>query len=103
MTHGKRLSPTTAVSRTTIKDQISCDLDGETVILNLESGLYYGLDSVGTRIWNLIQEPRSVHDILGILLQEYDVQPERCEQDLLALLQELTDEGVIEARDEPGP
>jgi coenzyme PQQ synthesis protein D (PqqD) len=102
LTQGKRLSPTAAVFRATIQDQVSCDLAGETVILNLKSGMYYGLDPVGTRIWNLIQEPRSVHDILGILLQEYDVEPERCEQDLLSLLQELAEEGVIEAKDETG-
>ena len=38
------------------KEQVSCDLAGEAVILNLKSGQYFGLNEVGTRIWNLIQE-----------------------------------------------
>lgn len=80
------------------KEQVSCDLAGEAVILNLKNGVYCGLDPVGARTWNLIQEPRAVHDIRDILLQEYDVEPERCEQDLLALLQQLADEGLVEVQ-----
>ena len=41
------------------KDQVSCDLAGEAAILNIKSGVYYGLDPVGARIWNLMQEPRA--------------------------------------------
>jgi hypothetical protein len=82
------------------KDQISCDLGGEAAILNLESGVYYGLDAIGARIWGLIQVPRTVKDIRDVLLNEYDVEPERCEQDLLELLQQLAAEGLIEVRDE---
>jgi Coenzyme PQQ synthesis protein D (PqqD) len=80
--------------------QISCDLAGEAAILSLTSGVYYSLDPVGARVWNLIQRPRTVHDIRDMLLQEYDVEAERCERDLLALLRELAAEGLIEVRDE---
>jgi hypothetical protein len=62
--------------------------------------VYYGLDAVGARIWSLIQEPRTVNEIRDILLEEYEVEPERCERDLLALLQKLADEGLIEVKDE---
>ena len=79
--------------------QISCDLAGEAAILNLTSGVYYGLSPVGARVWNLIRRPRTVHDIRDMLLQEYDVEVERCERDLLALLRELAAEGLIEVRD----
>ena len=85
------------------KDQISSDLGGEKAILDLKAGMYYGLDGVGARVWDLIQEPRNVGDIRDFLLDEYDVAPERCERDLLALLQRLADEGLIEVRHEaPG-
>jgi hypothetical protein len=86
-----------------MKDQVSADLSGEAAILNLKSGIYYGLDSVGARIWNLIQEARTVNEIRDALLQEYDVEPERCEEDLLALLGELLSKGLIEVKDEKGP
>ena len=82
------------------KDQVSSDLAGEVAILDVEAGVYYGLDRVGARIWNLIQEPRTVNEIRDILLEEYDVEPARCERDLLTLLQRLVDEGLIEVRDE---
>jgi hypothetical protein len=81
------------------KDQVSSDLGGEVAILDLKAGVYYGLDAVGARIWSLIQEPRTVNEIRDILLQEYEVEPERCERDLLVLLQRLADERIIEVED----
>lgn len=82
------------------KEQVSCDLGGEAAILNLKTGVYYGLDPVGARIWNLIQEPKGFDEIRGILLKEFDVQPDRCERDLLALLEKLAAEGLIEVKHE---
>jgi hypothetical protein len=80
------------------KDQVSSDLGGEVAILDLKAGVYYGLDAVGVRIWSLIQEPRSVNEIRDILLEEYEVEPERCERDLLGLLRRLAEEGLVEVR-----
>lgn len=82
------------------KDQVSTDLDGETVILNLESGTYYSLDPVGTRIWSLIQESKTVGEIRDTILEEYEVEPDRCEQDIIALIEQLVDTGLVEVRDE---
>jgi hypothetical protein len=83
------------------QDQVSCDLDGEAAILNLASGVYYGLDATGARVWNLVQTPRTVNEIRDALLKEYDVEAERCERDLLALLGDLAAAGLIEVRDAP--
>ena len=82
------------------KDQVSSDLGGEVAILNLTAGTYYGLDAVGARIWSLIQEPRTVEEIRNVLVSEYEVELERCEGDLIALLQGLANEGLVEVRDE---
>ena len=73
-------------------------LEGEVVILNLKDGVYYGLNSIGGRIWDLIQEPRTASEIKDILLQEYDVEEERCTQELLALLQDLVSHGLVEIK-----
>ncbi len=81
--------------------QVASDLGGEVAILGLKSDKYYGLDAVGARIWELIQRPRLVSEIRDTLVAEYEVEPDRCEVDLLALLQTLSDEGLIEVRDEP--
>ena len=80
----------------TAKDQLSCDLAGEAAILDVKSGTYYGLNAIGARIWNLIQSPKPVKEVLGVLLEEYDVDTNRCEKELLELLQELDAKGLIE-------
>jgi hypothetical protein len=85
------------------RDQVSCDLGGEVAILNLQSGLYYGLDEVGAWIWSFIQEPKVLDDVREAILKEYDVDAERCEQDLLALLENMASKGLIEAHHEPTP
>lgn len=84
------------------KDQVSCDLAGEAAILNIKSGVYYGLDPVGARIWNLMQEPRKVAEIQSEITNEYEVEPERCARDLVGLLDKLLAEGLIEVRDGSG-
>ena len=81
------------------KDQISSDLGGEVAILDVKTGTYYGLDDVGARIWNLIHEPKNVEEIQEVLVKEYEVMPDRCQRDLLALLQRLADEDLIEVED----
>jgi hypothetical protein len=82
-----------------VKDQVSTSLEEEAVILNLKDGVYYGLNPVGARIWDLLQEPRTVREILNILLEEYEVEPQRCGQDLLNLLKELAAKKLIEVKD----
>ena len=80
-------------------DQVSCDLDGETAILNLKSGVYYGLDPVGATIWNLLAHPTAVSALRDALLAQYEVDQQRCEDDLLALLDELREQGLIQVSD----
>jgi hypothetical protein len=79
-------------------EQISSDLAGEAVILDLKTGVYYGLDPVGARIWKLLQEPRVVSEVRDVLLAEYDITPDRCESDLLSFLSDLMAKGLVEMR-----
>jgi hypothetical protein len=78
-----------------VKDQVSCDLGGEAAILNLADGVYYGLDSVGARVWSLIKEPKTFHELRERLLAEYDVDAGRLEGDLRDLLARMMDQGLI--------
>ncbi|MCK5544254.1 MAG: PqqD family protein [Desulfobulbaceae bacterium] len=80
--------------------KIHRDLDGEAVILDLDTGQYLGLDETGTRIWTLLQESRSVREILDILLDEYDVEMEPCVHDLREFLRDLAGNGLIEVCNE---
>lgn len=84
------------------KDQVSSDLGGEVAILDLKAGTYYGLDAVGARVWELIQEPKGIREVRDTVLEEYEVEPEQCERDMIALLQKLADEGLVEVLDEKG-
>lgn len=93
-----KLSPESVV--VVSKDQMASDVAGETVILGLTAGRYYGLDAVGARVWQLIQTPTAVADVRQRIVAEYDVEPERCEADVLALLQKMADAGLIEVRGE---
>ena len=86
---------TTATTVMASKDQVFCDLAGEAAILNLKNSVYYGLDTVGARIWTLVQEPITVGAVQDAILREYDVEPEQCERDLLDLLRKLAAEGLI--------
>jgi hypothetical protein len=76
--------------------QVSCPLGDESAILNLKNSVYYGMNAVGARVWNLLQQPRSVSDLRDVLLDEYEVEKELCERDLIALLQKMHGEGLIE-------
>jgi len=78
------------------KDQVSCDLAGEAAILNLKNGVYYGLDPVGARIWNLIQEPRSFAELRSTLLSEYEVDSPRLDSDIRELIGKLSEQGLVE-------
>src|SRR5438128_1200830 len=84
-------------------DQLSCDLNGEAAILDAKRGIYYGLDSVGARVWTLVQAPITVDKICHALQSEYDVEPEHCRRDVLVLLQDLAEHELIEIRDAPAP
>jgi hypothetical protein len=78
------------------KEAVHCDLEDEVVILGLKDGVYYGLNPVGAFIWNLIQKPITVKDIKEAILNEYDVEEEVCEKDLIELLGNLEEKNLIE-------
>lgn len=70
------------------------EIGGEGVILNLTSASYFGLDEVGTRLWQLLQDNPSLHAAVETLLVEYDVGVEQLEQDILQLLSQLSEAGL---------
>ena len=74
---------------------ISQEVSGETVLLDLDSENYFGLDEVGTRIWQLIKETNDLAAIYQTLLAEYDVSEERLKQDLDTLLGEISQLGLV--------
>ena len=80
------------------KQQTSSEISGEVVILDLQRGVYHGLNQTGALIWQMIQKPCKVASIRDTLLREYHVDALQCEQHLLALLEELASKGLLEVR-----
>lgn len=76
-------------------DTVFRELDGEAVLLQLEEGMYFGLDAVGTRLWQLMAERRRLQDVFDAALQEFDVDPSTLERDLLALVAQLTEKKLV--------
>ena len=82
-----------------LPDQVSSQLGDDSVILNVKTGTYFGLNEVGTRIWGLIQEPIPIEKIIQTLLNEYEVEPKQCEDEVLNLINDLLNATLIEVRD----
>ena len=84
------------------REQVSCALGDEAAILNLKNTVYYGLNPVGARVWNLLQQPMTIGQLRDALVDEYDVDVVRCESDLLELLEKMRGEGLIQVRSAAG-
>ena len=82
-----------------VQGQLSCDLQGEAVVLHLNSGKYFGFEAVAALIWSLVQQPRRVGEIRDAVLEQYDVARTVFERDLLDFLNELQEAGLIEVKD----
>jgi hypothetical protein len=77
-------------------DVLLSELDGESVLLNLKTETYFGLDQVGTRMWSLVTTADSIQAAYEALKDEYEVDPDRLRNDLAALLDKLLDQGLLE-------
>jgi hypothetical protein len=80
------------------KEVLSQEVNGETVLLDLEGETYFGLNDVGTRIWQLLKSGQTVAQALSTLSDEYDVSREQLESDVSELLAKLTEAGLVSLR-----
>ena len=74
-------------------------LDKESVLLNIDTERYFGLDETGTRMWQLVTAAPKVQDAFQQLLDEYDVQPEQLRENLTELLDRLVENGLLQIAD----
>ncbi len=74
---------------------ISTDMDDETVMMSIDKGEYYGVNPVGSRVWELLESPRTVSGLCETLLREYDVPQEQCHKDIMSFLNHLSEKGLI--------
>jgi hypothetical protein len=93
----KEITTDTIISR--IEEIVASDIDGETVMMSIENGKYYGLDDIGSRIWELIEKPIRVSDLIDTLLGRYEVDRKTCERDVLKFLNELNEDEIVQVND----
>jgi hypothetical protein len=74
---------------------VSTGMDNETVMMSIEMGEYYGINPVGSRIWELLARPRTAAGICDMLMEEYDVPEEECRQDVLEFLGQLFEKKLV--------
>lgn len=77
------------------RELLTTVVDGELIGMSIEQGACYGLNSVGTRIWELLADPRSIDSLCAQLTEEYDVEAGDCLRDVLGLVEELRAEGLV--------
>ena len=77
------------------EDVLFQELQGEAVLLNLKSGIYFGLDPIGTRIWQLFSTHQLVSEITRVIVDEYEVTADQCETDVLRLVAELEKQNLV--------
>jgi hypothetical protein len=75
------------------------DVEGESVLLNLDSECYFGLDEVGTRMWAVLTAAASIQEAYEALLAEYDVAPEVLREDMEELIGQLVENSLLELAD----
>lgn len=75
------------------------ELEGESVLLNLNSESYFGLDDVGTRMWAALTDSDSIEKAYDALLAEYEVEPEQLRTDLCSFIDKLSEAGLIDVID----
>jgi hypothetical protein len=78
------------------KGNIVSNMDGKTVMLNIDNGKYYNLGITGGVIWGEIKAPTSVNDVIATLLSDYRVEKEECERQVVSFLEQLLEENLIQ-------
>lgn len=81
------------------REQISTTVDGERIILHSGSEKYFGLNEVGTRLWEALEEPRTVDELVATIREEFDVSEERSRNDVESFVSDLEAADLIEASD----
>ncbi len=91
------MEPLSLASRLRICDDVVFqNLQGELVLLHLKTNVYCGLDSIGTRIWQFLEEGKSLGEVVQLLLDEYEVAESQLTQDLLNLTRTLQEKELVQ-------
>ncbi|MBN2613957.1 MAG: lasso peptide biosynthesis PqqD family chaperone [Bacteroidales bacterium] len=91
---GLKIAGSTVLQRR--QNQLFSEIDGEVVMLSVENSEYYGMDTVGSRIWQLLENPLSFKSLVDALLEEYEVTEEQCTANTHTFIEQLAEKGLVE-------
>jgi hypothetical protein len=77
-------------------DLLSVEMDGDLVMMSIETGNYFGVSGIGPRVWELIGTPRTFAELMDTICVEYEVDAETASADLRNFLEKLSDNGMLE-------
>lgn len=93
MTAPRPLQDTDVIAR--VETIVATDMDGETIMMSVETGQYFHLDDIATTVWTEIEQPRNIDHIVSHLRKIYDVKADECRSDTLELIAKLRDLNVL--------
>jgi hypothetical protein len=76
-------------------DLVEADIDNDKVMMHVDSGLYFGLDAVAARVWELLEQPLSINELVDSLTQEFDVEADQCRSDIESFITKLQENKLI--------
>lgn len=77
-------------------DMLSAEIGGEAVMMSIEKGAYFGLNPIATRIWDLIEQPRSIAELIEVITSEYEVSNEQCAADVQEFTADMITRGLAQ-------
>lgn len=80
------------------QELLTSSIGDEVVMMSIENSAYYGLDPVGSKIWEMIAEPVRVSQLCDQLMERFEVSAEQCQADVLKFLNEMHDEGMLQVK-----
>lgn len=94
----KNNTPAITLETTVQRSQelLASSIGDEVVMMSIENSAYYGLDPVGSKIWEMIAEPVRVSQLCDQLMERFEVSAEQCQADVLKFLNEMHDEGMLQ-------
>ena len=92
------LESTSSVVR--VKEILSAEVGNEVVLMSIEKGVYFGLNPVGARVWSLLDEFIAVQEVFATIVEEFEVTLEQCQEEVLQLLKDMREQGLIRIADD---
>jgi hypothetical protein len=93
----KSISPESMISKTT--KIITSNIGDETVMMSIKNGYYYGMNNIGSTIWELLKKPMRVSELCDILTEKFNVSAEKCLKDVIEFLTFLREENLIQVKE----